>query len=319
MTQETTAQPELLPSTPPTFKMQYVRPDELPPNDMLDGPEPSRQLVESILQYGVVDPIVIRKIDGLDFPYMVLAGSRRIKAVRLLIADAQSPDEDAPEPASVKHLKRIPARIVDTLGDAPADVLTVQSNTLRSRNKVAEYKSVKRLMEAGADEKAIARATGLTHSQIKELLRLDSLNTTLMDAMAEGAITNTLAHDIARMPQATQERLVDTYTANGKLTATDVHFERQARQVESAATLDWNAIGAVPSLPTEPVTAPEPMQPLVDWEHDHDARLAQTATTVVEAMHAAGRDAYQTEVEHDGQRYVVSVSRLNDDGTATPL
>jgi len=314
MTQEPAVQPELLPSTPPTFKMQYVRPDELPPNDMLDGPEPSRQLIDSILQYGVVDPIVIRKIDGLDFPYMVLAGSRRIKAVRLLIADAQSPDDDAPEPASVKHLKRIPARIVDTLGDAPTDVLTVQSNTLRSRNKVAEYKAVKRLLELGADEKSIAKATGLTHSQIKELLRLDSLNETLMDAMAEGAITNSLAHDIARMPAAAQERLVDTYAANGKLTATDVHFERQARQIESAATLDWGAIGNVPTLPMT-LPAPEPPQPDVPSGED----MLDMATTLVMAMRAADSESYQTEVEHDGRKYVVSISRLNDDGTVTPL
>jgi|SRR5262252_5744039 ParB-like chromosome segregation protein Spo0J len=309
MTQDI-VQPELLPTTPPTFKMLQVRPDELPPNELLDGPEPARQLIDSIRQYGVVDPITIRKVDGLDFAYTVLAGSRRVKAVRLLLAAAANEDDNEVDAVAVKHLKRIPARLVDQLGDAPADVLTVQSNTLRSRNKVAEYKSVKRLLDMGADEKSISRATGLTHAQIKELLRLDSLNDTLLEGMADGSITNTLAHDIARLPAAAQERLVDTYKEAGKLTANDVHFERQARQVESAATLNWDAIGAVPALPVDTTPAPIP---------EPEDLLLEAATHLVEMLHGHDLLSYQTDVEHDGRTYVVSVSQRNADGTVTPL
>src|SRR5215831_12985297 len=141
----TVAQIELLPPTPPTFKTLQVQPAELPANELLDGPPPTKELIESIRLYGVIDPIVVRAIDGMDFAYVVLSGSRRVKAVRHLLAEYT-----ATEDAGVKvptFLKRIPARVIDNVGDAPADVLTVQANTLRSRNKAAEYKAVKRLMD----------------------------------------------------------------------------------------------------------------------------------------------------------------------------
>src|ERR1051325_11424226 len=84
-------QPVLLPTQPPSFRMMQVSLSDLPPNDLLDGPEPTRQLVESIRQYGILDPVVLKPSpEGLGFAFQVLAGSRRIKAQRIIVAEWQA-------------------------------------------------------------------------------------------------------------------------------------------------------------------------------------------------------------------------------------
>src|SRR4029434_5271358 len=77
------AGPTLIPAARITLAHRDVPLAEFPPNDELMGPAPDRALVDSVRDFGVLDPVLLERHESLRRPYVVRDGRRRIKAARL--------------------------------------------------------------------------------------------------------------------------------------------------------------------------------------------------------------------------------------------
>lgn len=189
--------------------------------------EPHPKLVESVARFGVLFPILVRaQKRGKRTFYRVKDGRRRVLAA-----------EDA-------GLTEIPARILldgSTLTDS---VVTLQANTLRASNPVAELRAIEAMIKRGATERDLAAATGLSLGAVRRRLRLQQLAPELRSAWEGGHMPLRAAEAASRLDTKKQKRLVKELQATGKLTVETVKDARKVGAAASADALDSGVFAA---------------------------------------------------------------------------
>lgn len=242
MTQNEETQREelrLLPEEMPEVVRTEIPLAELPPNDLLAGPPPTPELVRSIRDYGLMQPIVVSENAGAGPKWTVHGGRRRIQAKR------EIGDES------------IDSYVVgaDAWGDLPGETLTILLNATAKPNAVAELESIEKLIAGGADEKEISRATGLKLGTIRARLRLSELHPDLRDALRQNKLSMGNAYTAVKLSRAGQERLAAVYAEKGKLVHADVDEERRRKVAVSTEALGLDDLG-VPTEDLSPAEAP---------------------------------------------------------------
>jgi ParB/RepB/Spo0J family partition protein len=186
---------------------------ELPGDEQLPGEAPDRAFVESVERFGVLQPVVLLKAAK---GYEVAAGRRRVKAAR------------------AAGLMKIPARVYPPEWALSA-VLAIVENEQRTSNVYVDLLSIEALMEAGAGEDDVVRATGMSKHTIRSRLRLARLIDPLRTALGDHQISVSTAEAAARRTVPEQHRLADVLAQNGKLTLADV---RSVGRAETASAVD---------------------------------------------------------------------------------
>jgi ParB family chromosome partitioning protein len=117
--------------------------------------EPMAELVDSVRVHGIIQPVVVRPVDGR---FQVVAGERRVRAARLV------------------GLSEIPV-VVRELSDRDAMELALVENLQRADlNPIEECEAYARLMEEfGWTQEEIGARVGKSRSHIANYLRLRQL------------------------------------------------------------------------------------------------------------------------------------------------
>jgi ParB-like chromosome segregation protein Spo0J len=213
---------DLLPDEAPEARDEVVRLDTLPVD--FPGPRPTRDMINTVKAYGVIEPIVIIEYKGKR---TVTDGRRRVMA------------------ANAAGQGSIPARVF-FLNGASGSLITLILNENRSANPVAELNAILDLTHQGASEKVIQQATGIPIARIRKRLKLAGLNADLLDALKAGRISVNVAYACVGLPGETQEFLAGVLAEFGKLTAEDVRMARRARSESAAAALPDELFEAPP-------------------------------------------------------------------------
>ena len=128
-----------------------------------------RELADSIRSSGLLQPILVRRVDG---KYQVVAGERRLRAAKLA------------------GLQAVPA-VVRDLGDRESLELAVTENVMREDLNPIEvaraYCSLQERFQLGHDE--IAARIGVNRSTVSNTLRLLRLPQQLQDMVAKGDVS----------------------------------------------------------------------------------------------------------------------------------
>lgn len=142
-------------------------------------------LVDSIRQYGVQQPILVRRTPGQQKPYECISGHRR----RLASKDA--------------GMATIPARIVD-LDDNEADLLMVATNTCqrttwlpseKAKSWKTEYEAIRHQgVKDNEADKLIEQITGQSLRTVQRYIRLNRLSDPLLDKLDEGKLSFNAAY-----------------------------------------------------------------------------------------------------------------------------
>ena len=231
--------------------------DRLPPDAELIGPPPDARFVASIRTVNVLHPILIEGAPD-DPTFAVMAGTRRIKAARLV------------------GQTTIPARLYPR-GSLSPDLVTIIENSHRSDNALRGHRAVEMLRATLVDEAAICAATGLTLPELRARSRLDTLAPALLEAARAGRITETIALDAARLCPEDQEALAAHFTRTGKLSGADVRDARLARKTSAVASLSPRLFETPDAAPIAPPVAEDPSS---DWRTILDALLAHALTVI---------------------------------------
>lgn len=281
--------------------------DRLPPDADLAGPPPTRELVDSVRRWGVLEPLVFRAAGGgIDWgdPRFLISGRRRLKAVRLLQTEARAEvarfaakvpsetllsDETVPGyRAAYERLKEwqtVPVRLVSDPEGTPDDpsgpVLTLLSNAVRRENPVTDLAMLERLLERATKQELgerqalteIGRATGLSVPTIKQRLRLRALTPSLRRLFDTNRLSYTVALEASRLPVPAQDRLLGALKDGEALTVDDVKAARKG-DVEAVRQL---ALGDV--FPDETAPAPIVAIPVRPLRQRADALIAQLRET----------------------------------------
>jgi ParB family chromosome partitioning protein len=167
-----------------TIAIDRVRAGKLQPRTRMDDAALA-ELAESIREQGVMQPILVRPVEGGRFE--IIAGERRWRA------------------AQRAGLTEVPA-LVRKVDDHGALALALIENIQREDlNPLEEARGLARLVEEfGLTHEAAAKAIGRSRSAVSNLLRLTQLANPVQDYLMSGALEMGHARALLALPAAQQ-------------------------------------------------------------------------------------------------------------------
>ncbi len=134
--------------------------------------EPLEQLADSIAQFGVLQPIVVRESALLSGTYEILAGERRWRA------------------AKMAGLSEIPAVILEGDDLKAAQVAVIENVQREDLNPIEEALAYDTLIDRfGLTQEQVASQVGKSRSAITNLLRLLDLPEEVLEMVRTGSIS----------------------------------------------------------------------------------------------------------------------------------
>ncbi|MGI6732247.1 MAG: ParB/RepB/Spo0J family partition protein [Anaerovoracaceae bacterium] len=190
--------------------MFFKRPDqlELPIDLICTNPDQPRKvfcdselsdLCDSIKEYGVIQPIIVKKDGRGKGLYILIAGERRLRA------------------ASMAGLKMIPA-IIKEADDKDAAFLALIENVQRQDlNFIEEAMAYKQLMDVhGLTQMEIAKKMGKKQSTISNKIRLLALPADILEALTENQLTERHARALLKIrDDKIRRQVLDRIIAHG--------------------------------------------------------------------------------------------------------
>ena len=229
------------------------------------------ELRDSILEYGVIQPITVRRLHG---EYELVAGERRFRA------------------AQMAGLTEIPAVVIDADSDKSA-ILALLENLQRedlSFFEVAEsYKSL--IRRQGMTETEIAEKVGKSRSSVANKIRLLRLPPLVKKVIRDYDLTERHARALLLLPD--EEKQLEAVKTVCRDNLSVAQTERLVR--------DMNAAARKRAMPINELRVTK----------ENDVRVFRnTVTKAVDMMKKSGIDADLEEKNHDwGTEYIIKVKK----------
>lgn len=169
------------------IKISDIEPNQFQPRKHFDD-ESLRELSNSIKEHGIIQPIIVRKV---DFGYQIVAGERRWRAAKLA------------------GLKEIPAIIKDFDDQKVMEIALIENLQREDLNPIDEAKAYKSLMEQfNLTQEEISKRVGKSRSAIANSIRLLNLDEKVQNMLMEGKITTGHAKVILAVQDADKQNII---------------------------------------------------------------------------------------------------------------
>jgi ParB family chromosome partitioning protein len=196
-----------------TIPIEMIEPNPDQPRKTFNEAELA-ELAESIAQKGLLQPLLVRPMEGPTERYQIVAGERRWRAAQ------RARLHDAP-------------CVVRELTDRETLEIAIVENVQRSDlNAVEEARALRHLVETfGHTQEDVARAVGKSRAHVANTLRLLALPEIVLDRLAAGDISAGHARAVATAPDPAA--LVEEVIAKGlSVRATEALARRTAGRSE---------------------------------------------------------------------------------------
>ena len=206
-------------------KIYYIPVEDIIPNRFqprlaFDEKE-LNELANSIIKYGVIQPIVLRSIGE---KYEIIAGERRYKA------------------SCIAGLKKIPAIINNTDDNTSAEIALLENLQRKNLSVIEEAQSYKKLMDRGFTQEDIAIKLGISQSAVANKMRLLNLPKEVQDALLYNRISERHARSLLSLNNEDLQKSLLHRITSEKLTV---------RQTEEAVSELLNRDKIQEELPTD--------------------------------------------------------------------
>lgn len=202
-------------------------------------------LADSIREHGVIQPIIVREMDGLGENYEIIAGERRWRAAKLA------------------GLDEIPAVVMTGDDLKVAEVALIENVQRKDLNPIEEALAYKALIERfGLKQEEVATQAGKSRSAVANMLRLLELPDEILLMVQDEKLS--MGHARALLGLADEERMLP-------LAELIVQKELSVRETE-ALVRKYNAVETDP----EPVTEPSYLDQRAVYMKDLEGRLRTT-------------------------------------------
>lgn len=203
------------------------------------------ELAASIKEKGVLQPILLRAVDGRPYMYEIVAGERRYRASKMA------------------GLTEIPALVKSITPENAMEIALIENVQRENLNPIEEAAAYKNIMDKCGYELAdVARLIGKSDSYIRNIMRLDSLPADVKKMVADGELSAShartiavaenpteLAHQIInkKMSVADTEKMVKVATrrASGRAYSSKTIDDATVRDIESRLS---SALGVAVTL-----------------------------------------------------------------------
>jgi ParB family chromosome partitioning protein len=189
--------------------VENIIPNPNQPRYYFDG-DNLKELSESIKEHGVIQPILVTKINGNK--YELIAGERRLQASKLA------------------GLKEIPAIIRLATNQQKLELALVENIQRHNLNPVEEAKAFKKLQEEfNLTQEEIAKKTGKSRPAIANIIRLLDLPVEIQRGIIEEKITEGHARAILGLENPEKQRALYELILKNNLTVRAV--ENKVKEV----------------------------------------------------------------------------------------
>ena len=149
-------------------KIRLVEPNRNQPRKIFDETE-LQELADSILRYGVIQPLLVRDIDG---HYEIIAGERRWRAAKLA------------------GLKEIPVIVRDYSEQEAAEVSLIENIQRKDLSPIEEAQAYQKLIEEyGMTQEELSETLSKSRTVITNAMRLLKLPEPVRDMVAAGTLS----------------------------------------------------------------------------------------------------------------------------------
>ena len=192
--------------------------------------EALQELSESIIQYGLIQPITVRKLDSGY--YQIIAGERRWRASRLA------------------GLTEVPVRVIEADDRRTAELALVENLQREDLNPIEEAKGYKTLIDVyGLTQEEAAKSVGRSRPAITNSMRLLNLSEPVMEMVEKGSLSAGHAralipiNDEAQQLAAAQEVIEKGYSVRRteQLAAKLTRAPREEKEEKSGISVDYAA------------------------------------------------------------------------------
>lgn len=153
------------------------------------GEQQLRELRDSIKEYGVLQPLILRKEDGGGF--LLIAGERRLRA------------------AAMAGLDKVPAIIKEATEEEIGLIALVENIQRENLGYIEEAKAYQQLMEKyGINQSSLALKLGKNQSTISNKIRLLSLPEDIQQLLISNKLTERHARSLLKVEGDGERRLI---------------------------------------------------------------------------------------------------------------
>lgn len=177
-----------------TLPIEFLFPNPYQPRTYFNE-DKSRELIESIRQKGVLQPLLVRPRDGVN-EYEIIAGERRWRA------------------SQAAGLHEVPVVIREMTDVEALEIALIENIQRHDLSPVEEAAGYRRLMdEFGHTQEKLGSIVGKSRSHIANILRLLALPQSVQDLVAEGKLS--MGHARALITAENPEELARKIIAEG--------------------------------------------------------------------------------------------------------
>ena len=178
-----------------TIPVELIEPNPDQPRKSFNDAELA-ELAESIAEKGVIQPLLVRPLDGPTERYQIVAGERRWRA------------------AQKARLHEAPCVVRELTDRETLEIAIVENVQRADLNAVEEARALRQLVETfGHTQEDVARAVGKSRTHVTNTLRLLALPDPVLDRLAAGQISAGHARAVAASPDPAA--LVEEIVAKG--------------------------------------------------------------------------------------------------------
>ena len=180
-------------------RVQFVRTERIRPNPSqprkVFDPVALQELAESIRQYGILQPLTVRRLpDGLE----LVAGERRLRAARLA------------------GLKEVPCIFVSVDEIQSGMLALVENLQRRDLDYIEEAEGLARLMTLyGLSQEQAAAKVGKSQSAVANKLRILKHPPQVLEALRRTGLTERHARALLRLPEGCRREAVEVLAQRG--------------------------------------------------------------------------------------------------------
>ena len=162
-----------------------------------------QELANSISVHGVIQPLVVNKID--DDQYMIIAGERRWRA------------------SKIAGLSKVPVVIKNYTDKQIKEISIIENLQREDLNPIEAARAIKQLMEEyNLTQEVVSERIGKSRSNIANTLRLLSLYPDVIKMVEEGRLSSGHAKTLVSIDDTTTQIKLAKQAADGKMSVRDL-------------------------------------------------------------------------------------------------
>lgn len=203
--------------------------------ELKHAPQPTKHLIESITNLGVLAPIII-SVDDISRDLSIYEEGAVLRAGRRRLLVSQQ-----------LGLPAIPVLYVKASEFASLRI-SVDENQARSENPLSDVEAIVRLLEQASEEekeispKQIAGMLGMPVGTVQRRMKLLNLSAPIYEQISSGKISLHVAEKLASMDTSKRKKAEKVINETGKFTSEDLRELKRAAKAKETTTLPIDQI-----------------------------------------------------------------------------